>query len=265
MTSGSTYEVLAVRYATREAPKREVFLGYHLYEEPDVTVGMDYFFWIARNEHRTVLIDSGFSAGGGARRGRTALASPLSLLPRLGLAAATVPQVIVTHAHFDHLGNVGALPRAEIVIARSELDFWLGPYAQRRQFSAYAERTEIDDLRSAADAGRVTYVQGQYSPAPGIEVVEVGGHTPGQAIVLVATAKGQAVLASDAVHFYEEYDRDRPFGIVADLVGMYRAYEVLREICQPAGSHLVAGHDPDVMRRFTACDGDLAGVAVRIG
>jgi glyoxylase-like metal-dependent hydrolase (beta-lactamase superfamily II) len=62
---------------------------------------------------------------------------------------------------------------------------------------------------------------------------------------------GAAVLAADALHFYEEVERDRPFFIVSDLVEMYRAYEVLREMSEDTGRLLVAGHDPDVMRRFT--------------
>ena len=38
------------------------------------------------------------------------------------------------------------------------------------------------------------------------------------------------MLASDAVHFYEELERDRPFGVIADLAEMYEAYDTLREL-----------------------------------
>ena len=43
------YEVLAVRYGTRQASAAEVFLNYHAYHEPDRPLGMDYFFWVARS------------------------------------------------------------------------------------------------------------------------------------------------------------------------------------------------------------------------
>src|SRR6266568_7554841 len=43
------YEVLAVRYGTRQASAAEVFLNYHAYHEPDRALRMDYFFWVARN------------------------------------------------------------------------------------------------------------------------------------------------------------------------------------------------------------------------
>ena len=61
---------------------------------------------------------------------------------------------------------------------------------------------------------------------------------------------GTAVLASDALHFYEEVERDRPFAILADLPAMYRAYDTLAQLAAQPGTHLVAGHDPEVRARF---------------
>ena len=51
------YEVLAVRYGTRQTSAAEVFLNFHTYKEPDRPLRMDYFFWVARGPSRTVLID----------------------------------------------------------------------------------------------------------------------------------------------------------------------------------------------------------------
>ena len=60
------------------------------------------------------------------------------------------------------------------------------------------------------------------------------------------------MLASDALHFYEEVERDRPFAILADLPAMYRAYDTLAQLAGQPGTHLVAGHDPEVRARFAA-------------
>jgi glyoxylase-like metal-dependent hydrolase (beta-lactamase superfamily II) len=113
-------------------------------------------------------------------------------------------------------------------------------------------------------AGRVSLVGGRHTVAPGIEVMEVGGHTPGQLVVLVTTADGEAIIASDALHYYEELDLDRPFTHVTDLPAMYAAFETLRELAE-GGRPLVAGHDPEVMRRFPPLTGSVAGLGVRIG
>src|SRR4029077_1479578 len=97
------YEVLAVRYGTRQASAAEVFLNYHAYREPDRPLRMDYFFWIARNPARTILVDTGFSRTGGAARGRTMLLDTVPALAAAGLTPADVAQVVLTHAHYDHI------------------------------------------------------------------------------------------------------------------------------------------------------------------
>ncbi|MGH3390643.1 MAG: N-acyl homoserine lactonase family protein [Actinomadura sp.] len=260
-----SYEVFAVRYGTRVGSKAEIYLNHHIYGEPDAPLGMDYFVWVARNAERTVVIDTGFGPLGGARRRRTTLLEPVSALARLGVDAATVPQVIVTHAHYDHIGNLARFPAAEVLIARREFEFWTGPYSRRRQFAWSAEESETAHLAEIQREGRATLVDSAHTVAPGIEMIPVGGHTPGQAIVLVDTAGGQAVLASDAVHYYEELELDRPFAFVADLEAMYRAFDLLKEIIAEPGRVLVPGHDPDVMRRFPAVAGLDAELAVRIG
>ena len=243
------YEVLAVRYGTRQASAAEVFLNYHAYHEPDRPLGMDYFFWVARSPARSVVIDTGFSPAGGAARGRTMLMDTGPALRAAGTAPDDVAQVVLTHAHYDHIGGLPAFTGAEVIMTRDEYDFWTGPMGRRGQFADTTEASELDHLRKLCEAGRLTLAGRAHQVAPGIELTQVGGHTPGQAIVTVATAGGPVVLASDAVHYYEELERDRPFSIVANLADTYAAFDRIRELAQ-AGALVVAGHDPLVAERF---------------
>jgi glyoxylase-like metal-dependent hydrolase (beta-lactamase superfamily II) len=89
----------------------------------------------------------------------------------------------------------------------------------------------------------------------------VGGHAPGQLIFEVAGEHGLIVLASDAIHYDDELELERPFGIFVDLADMYRGYQTLREYAA-SGAAVVPGHDPSVMDRFARLDGDAAGLAV---
>ncbi|WAH96202.1 hypothetical protein [Arthrobacter sp. MMS18-M83] len=62
------------------------------------------------------------------------------------------------------------------------------------------------------------------------------------------------LLASDAVHFYEEFERDMPFTAISDLPAMYEAFAIIREEIRERGLTVIAGHDPDVLARFRACE-----------
>jgi glyoxylase-like metal-dependent hydrolase (beta-lactamase superfamily II) len=259
----SGYEVLAVRYGTRTTTKAESYLNFHVYGEPDEPFAMDYFFWLVRGQGRTVLVDCGFGADPGRRRGRTTLVDPVAALAGLGVAPGQVDQVVVSHAHYDHIGNLHRFPDAEVVVARREYEFWTGPYAGRRQFAHATEADELAHLAAVRDQGRLRLVEDTLDLAPGIELVVVGGHTPGQLVAQVALPRGAAVLAADALHFYEELERDRPFFVVADLLDMYRGFDRLREMTEDPGRLLVAGHDAAVRDRFPALPGN--DLVVRIG
>jgi glyoxylase-like metal-dependent hydrolase (beta-lactamase superfamily II) len=58
------------------------------------------------------------------------------------------------------------------------------------------------------------------------------------------------VLASDAIHLYEEMAADRPFWFFCDLEATYRAYQLFRDLSARPDTSVIPGHDPAVMRKF---------------
>jgi glyoxylase-like metal-dependent hydrolase (beta-lactamase superfamily II) len=256
--------VLAVRFGTRVAPRRESFLNYHVYAEPDGPIDVDYYFWIIREASGVTLIDTGFAPEAGRRRRREQWLTPAEALPLLGIDVARVHTVVITHAHWDHTGNLGQFPDAQVVMTQAEYDFWTSPMARRTHFALHAEADEIALLARAREQGRLTLTRAERTQlSPGIELVQVGGHTPGELIVTiddvsvspggrppVTPRNGAVILASDALHHYEEVERDRPYAIVSDLPAMYRGYDLLTELSAQPGARLVAGHDPAVRARF---------------
>lgn len=260
-----SYEVVAVRYATRDTRAAEVYLNFHTYEDADHRLVMDYFFWVVRNGDRTVVIDTGFTPEVGLARGRSMTCPVPDGFARLGIDPLGVDTVVITHGHYDHTGNVDLFGNASVIMSATELDFWSGPVARRSQFAQSAEWSDVEALQRIEDDGRLVRMAGTKVVAPGITAIEVGGHTPGQLVVTVDGEDGPVLLTSDAVHYYDEINLDRPFSVVADLPRMYQAYDTIAAMARHPGTSLVAGHDPVVFDRFKALDPNDPGFGVRVG
>ncbi len=263
---GPSYRVLAVQYAERETTYGEAYYRWTSYREPDAPLAMSYYFWVLEPVHDSgappIVLDCGFDEERGARMGRRCLCAPGHALARLGIDPASVELLVVSHIHYDHVGNLQLFPNARMTVARTEFEFWTGdPVAKRPQFADHADPDGIARLRRAAAEGRVELIDERSAVAPGITAIRVGGHAPGQLVFEVAGEHGPVVVASDAIHYYDELHSDRPFAIFSDLADMYRGYERLRGYAA-AGAVLVPGHDPLVMDRFPRIDGDAADIAV---
>ena len=86
---------------------------------------------------------------------------------------------------------------------------------------------------------------------PGVTLHHLPGHTLGLQAVRVQTERGAVVLASDAIHFWANLEREIPFPIVADVAAYLEALRKLRRLA-PSIDHIIPGHDPEVLQRFPA-------------
>lgn len=250
-TRNASYEVYALRYASRDTMASEKYYRYELYAEPDKEYRTDYYFWLARNNERTVLVDCGYSEMSATARNRRVDTHPIDLLARLDVSPADVDHVVLSHMHFDHVGNVGLFPNATFSMARPEFEFWTGPYSDRPCIAWAVQPDEVRAVDELRREGRL-YLMDQPTEElfPGIRLTTLPGHTPGQLITEVDAGPEQIVLASDAIHFYDEMRLDRPFQIFTELEGMYRTYERLRNLAARPSTTIIAGHDPEVMTMF---------------
>ena len=259
MGGGQPFEVYAIKYATRDARSGEHFHGHDPHDAP---MPMDYYVWAAVSAEHTVVVDAGFTAEVAARRGRKHLRCPTEGLEALGIDCARVPYVILTHLHYDHVGNLDKFPEATFVVQEAEMAFWTGRYAGKEHFRTIVEAYDVVYLVRENFEGRLRFVSGSEEIVPGVEVHWTGGHSSGLQAVRVKTSRGHVVLASDATHFYANIGEDRPYSIVSDLAQMYGAFDIVRSLAD-SPAHVVPGHDPLVMERFPAEEG-LEEVAVRI-
>ncbi len=255
------YEVYAVRYATRNGQRRDHFIGGDPHDAP---MPMDYFVWVAIGGGRTVVIDTGFTEDVSNKRGgRTYLRCPVQTLERLNVRADQVDDVILTHLHYDHAGNFDRFPAARFHLQESELSYATGRYMHYPRLSHSFEVEDVCGLVRLNYQQRVYFHNGQGQVAPGVSVHWAGGHTAGLQFVRIHTKRGWVVLASDVSHFYENFEKNRPFSSAFHVGQMLEGFDSLRTQASSL-AHIVPGHDPLVMKRYPAASSDLDGVAARL-
>jgi glyoxylase-like metal-dependent hydrolase (beta-lactamase superfamily II) len=256
------YEVLALRYARFDDRTRASNL---LRAEPhfDAPMPIDFYVWVIRNADRTIVVDTGFGPEEAGRRGREVLQMPKECLTRVGVDAAEVEDVVVTHLHFDHAGTIGDFPRATFHLQESEMAFATGRHMGHAAFARPFSVEIVCDMVRAVFAGRVRFHDGDAEIAPGVSVHHVGGHSAGLQAVRVRTRRGWLVLASDVSHFYENIEDRNPFPIICHLGDMYEGFQIVERLSSDK-TLLIPGHDPLVLARYPLVRPDLAGIAVRL-
>ena len=179
-----------------------------------------------------------------------------------GVKPENVKTLILTHLHYDHVGNFHRFPAAQFHLQEPEIHYATGRYMR---YPRLAHSFEVEDIVGVVRlnyAKRVLFYNGGAELAPGITIHPVGGHSAGLQFVKVHTKRGWVVVASDVTHFYENMESGRPFTTAFHIGEMLEGFETLRALA-PSPRHIVPGHDPEVMRRYPAAPG-LEGIAVRL-
>jgi glyoxylase-like metal-dependent hydrolase (beta-lactamase superfamily II) len=250
----------ANKLARREARRAAHFVGGDPHDAP---MPMDYFVWLIRNDQRLYVVDVGFTAQVAAQRKRTFLRTPGEGLAKLGVKADAVRDVIVTHMHYDHIGTFADFPAAQFHLQDDEMAYATGRHMRHERFNHGYEVDDIVGVVRMAYEGRVQFHAGDAELAPGITIHRIGGHTAGLQSVRVHTRRGWVVLASDASHYYEHFEKSRCFPTVYHLGDVLEGYDTLRRLAD-SPEHIVPGHDPLVMKRYPAPSPELEGIAVRL-
>lgn len=246
----SNWEVFAIRYA--EQTKRTRARAFLMDDNHNAPYPIDFYIWLLRRDDEVILVDTGFDGAEAQRRGFELSQEVGPALAPFGLQPEDVTKLIVTHLHFDHAGGLHLFPNAMLYLQAAEMAYATGPCMCEDVLRQPFTGAHVCEAVTRLYAGKLVFFDGDAEVADGVTVHAIGGHSKGLQAVRVRTDAGWLVLASDAAHFYENFERRVPFPLVVNVEDMLNGFDTLSRLA----SHpdlIVPGHDP-LVREFFPSD-----------
>lgn len=140
--------------------------------------------------------------------------SPKTVLAGIGLTPEDVDSIFITHAHFDHFGNVEAFPKATFYIQEREIAKWVWAMSLPDRMRWMTVAVDPGDIVRGVDLARqrrlVTVDGSQMDVLPGIDLhVAIDSHTYGSMWVTIRDQNSDDnswVLAGDLVYVFDNIE-----------------------------------------------------------
>lgn len=199
--------------------------------------------FLLESEGEQVIVDTGFGEEEQCRE-KLGLSfkreKPLNqILLEAGIERKSIAHVILTHLHWDHIGNMSMFPNAWYYCQKKE---WIHVRDNREEHTVewfnYLWKQEK----------KMILVENHeiFTVLPGIKLQWVGGHTVGSQIVIVQTKEGKAVITGDTVMTYKNIQNKIPVGLCTNKEECKKALNMIEKM-EPA--FIYPSHDFAVFGR----------------
>lgn len=145
---------------------------------------------------------------------------PSEVLAEIGITPEDVSRIFLTHAHFDHMGNIEDFPEATFHIQERELSKWVWAMSLERRFRWIMGGVDPADIMRTVDLarqGRLVCVDGdRENVLPGIDLhAAPDTHTWGSMYVrlrndLASNSRNAWIFAGDLVYLKENLQGYKP-------------------------------------------------------
>jgi glyoxylase-like metal-dependent hydrolase (beta-lactamase superfamily II) len=241
----------AIRYATiRSFPVSSLVMDAPRDQRMDIAM----VIWLIRGEGHTILFDSGFHRERWMSQFDVAdFITPDSAVRLAGVDPDSVTDIIVSHAHWDHMGGIDRFPNATIHIQRDEYAYYTGAAWQPGGRHGGIDEDDVAELVRRNMAGRVHLIEGDDAIVlPGIRAFTGARHTFASQYIRVDGPEPW-VLASDNCYLYRNLET-RSASATFDRADRQANIDAQARMIELAGSseRVVPGHDPLQFEKFAA-------------
>jgi glyoxylase-like metal-dependent hydrolase (beta-lactamase superfamily II) len=199
-SSTPEYSIQAIRYASSPGvPASELIVG----GPKDVKIDIAMVVWLIRGGGHTILFDSGFHRDTFLKFfPMTDYLRPDEAVKTAGVKPEEVTDVVISHAHWDHIGGIDLFPKATIWIQKEEYRYYTMDAWQPGGQHGGIDPDDVKELLQLNTEGRVHLVDGDNIEIfPGIRAYTGARHTYASQYLRV-DGNPPFVLASDNCYFY---------------------------------------------------------------
>jgi len=247
-SSTPEYSIEAIHYATTPGVVADLVVGGPKDEKIDIAMVV----WLIRGGGHTILFDSGFHRDTFSKDyPMTDYLRPDLAVKTAGVEADQVTDVVISHAHWDHMGGLDLFPKAQVWIQKDEYRYYTMDAWQPGGDHDGIDPEDVKELVRLNTEGRLHLVDGDNIDIfPGIRAYTGSRHTYASQYLRVQGTPNY-VLASDNAYLYFNLTSHLPGNTFSDADHAANVAQQARMI-ELAGSadRVVPGHDPLQFQRF---------------
>jgi glyoxylase-like metal-dependent hydrolase (beta-lactamase superfamily II) len=248
-SSTPEYSIEAIRFANSPG---DAVASLVMGAPKDEKIDTVYIIWLVRGGGRNILFDSGFHRERYFREWTiTDYVRPDEAVRLAGVKPEEITDVVISHAHWDHLGGIDLFPKATVWIQKDEFRYYTGEAWQPGGQHDGIDPDDVQQLVKLNTEGRLHLVDGDNVEIfPGIRAYTGGRHTFASQYLRI-DGRPPFVLASDNIYLYRNLAEHKPSATFseADYPANVKSQERMVEL---AGSpdRVVPGHDALQFEKF---------------
>ena len=247
--TGPEYSIQAIRYANSPGfPAGELVIGAPKDEKVDIA----FVVWLVRGGGHNLLFDSGFHREKWTKYFPvTDFVRPDEAVGLAGVKPEEVTDIVISHAHWDHMGGIDLFPKAAVWIQKEEFRYYTGEAWQPGGKHGGIDPEDVGQLVRLNTEGRLHLVDGDdVEILPGIRVYTGARHTFASQYLRVE-GNPPFVLASDNCYLYRNLQEHKPSATFseADQPANIRNQARMVELAGSA-DRVVPGHDLLQFQKF---------------